>query len=125
MPPAEGDVFTHQRAFTQEEVLEFGAITGDEQAIHTEPDDAGRLVVQGLLSGSLMTKIGAELNYIAQTMEYSFQRPVYTGDRITCQWTVETLTERDDRFELDNTVLYHNDDDELVIDARTTGLIWK
>lgn len=125
MPPDEGDVFTHRRAFTKEDVLEFGEITGDDQAIHTEPDDAGRLVVQGLLTGSLMTKIGADLSYIAQAMEYSFQRPVYTGERITCEWTVESIGERDDRYELDNSVLYRNDDDELVVDARTTGLIWK
>lgn len=125
MPPDEGDVFTHRRAFTKEDVLEFGEITGDDQAIHTEPDDVGRLVVQGLLTGSLMTKIGADLSYIAQTMEYSFERPVYTGERITCEWTVESIGERDDRYELDNSVLYRNDDDELVVDARTTGLIWK
>lgn len=125
MPPEEGAVFTHRREFTTEDVLEFGEITGDDQAIHTEPDDAGRLIVQGLLSGSLMTKIGADLSYTARTMEYDFRRPVYTGEEITCTWTVESVTARDDRFDLANSVEYRNPRDEVVIEASTTGLIWK
>ncbi len=123
--PAAGDVITHERTFTVDEVREFGRITGDQQAIHTEPDDDGRLVVQGLLTGSLMTKIGGDLSYIARTMEYEFLQPVYTGESITCEWTVESATERDDRYVLDNAVVYRNEDDEIVADARTAGLIWK
>lgn len=123
--PPEGDVITHERTFTVEEVREFGQITGDQQPIHTELDDDGRLVVQGLLSGSLMTNIGGDLNYMARTMEYEFRKPVYTGEAITCEWTVESITEREDRYRLENDVVYRNENDETVIDARTTGVIWK
>lgn len=123
--PAAGDVFTHSRTFTTEDVREFGTITGDQQSIHTEPDEAGRLVVQGLLTGSLMTKIGGDLSYIARTMEYEFLQPVYTGESITCEWTVETRTEQDDRYRLENDVVFRNEDGEVVVEASTTGLIWK
>lgn len=123
--PAEGDVITHERTFTAEDVAEFGQITGDQQSIHTEPDEEGRLVVQGLLTGSLMTKIGGDLSYIARTMEYEFRKPVHTGEPITCEWTVEALTERGDRHLLDNDVVYRNESGDVVIDASTTGLIWK
>lgn len=123
--PTAGDVITHERTFSVEAVREFGKITGDQQAIHTELDDDGRLVVQGLLTGSLMTKIGGDLNYIARTMEYEFLQPVYTGESITCEWTVESRTDRDDRYLLDNVVVYRNEVGDTVADARTAGLIWK
>lgn len=123
--PHEGDVFTHGRTFTADEVRAFGELTGDQQSIHTEPDDGGRLVLQGLLTGSLMTKIGGDLNYIARTMEYEFRRPVYTGETVTCEWTVESVDERADRYLLENSAVYHNEADELVIEAKTTGLIWR
>lgn len=123
--PHEGDVFTHRRTFTNQEVRAFGELTGDLQPIHTEPDDDGRLVLQGLLTGSLMTKIGGDLNYIARTMEYEFRRPVYTDETVTCEWTVESVDEQADRYLLENSAVYHNDAGERVIDARTTGLIWK
>jgi len=123
--PDEGDVITTGRTFTVDDVRRMGEITGDQQQIHTEPDDEGRLVVQGLLSGSLMTKIGGDLSYVARAMEFEFQRPVYTGERIRCEWTVESKTEQDDRFLLENDVVYRDESDEVVIDARTTGLIWR
>jgi acyl dehydratase len=123
--PQVGDVLTHERTFTNAEVREFGEITGDQQSIHTDPDEEGRLVVQGLLTGSLMTKIGGDLRYTARTMEYDFRRPVYTGQPITCEWTVQSRTERDDRYRLENDVVYRNGDDEVVVDASTSGLVWK
>lgn len=46
-PPASGDRFTHERTFTPADVRSFAEISGDRQPIHTEPDEDGRLVVQG------------------------------------------------------------------------------
>lgn len=123
--PEAGDVITHERTFTAEDVTEFGEITGDQQSIHTDPDEEGRLIVQGLLTGSLMTKIGGDLSYIARTMEYEFLKPVYTGVAITCEWTVESKTEREDRYLLDNRVIYRDGDGTVVLEAYTSGLIWK
>ena len=123
--PEAGDVITHERAFTPDEVREFGSMTGDTQAIHTDPDDDGRLIVQGLLSGSIVTKIGGDLGYIARTIEYEFLKPVYTGESITCELTVSRVMDRDDRYNLENDVVFRNEDEEVVIEAHSTGLIWK
>lgn len=123
--PEEGDVITHERAFTPEEVREFGSMTGDTQAIHTDPDDDGRLIVQGLLSGSIMTSIGSELEYTARTIAYEFFKPVYTGESITCELTVTAVTEQDDRYQLENDVVFRNETDDVVIEAHSSGLIWK
>lgn len=123
--PAEGDVLTHERTFTAEDIRAFGELTGDQQAIHTNPDEEGRLVVQGLLTGSLMTKIGGDLSYIARTMTFEFRQPVYSTDTIKCEWRVDSKDEQQDRYLLKNTVIFRNDSNEVVCEASTTGLIWK
>lgn len=123
--PEEDDVLTYERTFTVEEVREFGELTGDDQPIHTELDEDGRLVLQGLLSGSLMTKIGGDLNYVARTIEFEFLKPVRTGETLTCEWRVESRTDREDRYLLENDVVYRDESGEVIIDAGTTGLIWK
>lgn len=124
-PPEEGDVHTYERSFTKEDVRQFGEVSGDEQAIHTEPDDEGRLTVQGLLTATLPTKIGGDLSYIAQTMELNFFTPVYTGNTITCEWTNETVEEREDRYDVTSSVVCYNEDEENVMEAHIDGLIWK
>lgn len=123
--PAEGDVLTYERTFTSQDVRAFGELTGDQQSIHTDPDEEGRLVVQGLLTGSLMTKIGGDLSYIARTMTFDFRQPVYSTDTITCEWRVDSKEEQQDRYRLENTVIFQNDSNEVVCEASTTGLIWK
>lgn len=123
--PSEGDVITHERVFTPDDVREFGSMTGDTQTIHTAPDEDGRLVVQGLLSGSLVTKIGGDLEYIARTIEFEFLKPVYTGESISCELTVTTVSEREDRYHVETDVVFRNETDDVVIDAHSRGVIWK
>lgn len=123
--PSEGDVLTAERTFTVEDVREFGRITGDQQSIHTDPDEEGRLVLQGLLTGSLMTSIGGDLNYIARTMDFEFRKPVRTGETISCECTIVSTTERDDRYLLEIDVEFSNDSGDIVLEAETTGLVSK
>jgi acyl dehydratase len=125
VPPEEGDVHTYERTFTKEDVRQFGEVSGDEQAIHTEPDDEGRLTGQGLLTATLPTKIGGDLSYIAQTMEFNFLKPVHTGNTITCEWSNETVEEREDRYDVTSSVVCYNEDEENVMEAHIDGLIWK
>ncbi|MCD2203767.1 MaoC/PaaZ C-terminal domain-containing protein [Halobacterium sp. KA-6] len=124
-PPEEDEVYTFERTFTKEDVRQFGEVSGDQQAIHTDPDDEGRLVVQGLLTATLPTKIGGDLSYIARTMEFEFRKPVYTGNTITCEWTNESVEERADRYTVTSLVVCTNDDGETVMEASIDGLIWK
>jgi acyl dehydratase len=85
----EGDTYTHERTFTEEDVRAFAAVTGDDQPRHTDPDDEGRLLVQGLLTGSLLTKIGGDHEVLSRRIDLHFSEPVYTGERLTCRWTTE------------------------------------
>lgn len=124
-PPEPGEVYTHDRTFSTDDVRRFGSVSGDQQAIHTEPDDDGRLVVQGLLTATLPTKIGGDLGVIARTMDFTFHQPVHTGDTITCEWTTDTVTDRPDRYEITSSVACTNQDGDTVMDATIEGIIRK
>ena len=82
---AAGTVVTHKRAFTPEDVRTFTTISGDAGDHHVETDDQGRLLVQGLLTATLPTKVGGDLNVLASRMEFDFRRPVYTGQQVVCE----------------------------------------
>ena len=122
--PADGDVHVFERTFTHEDVERFGEVSGDRQAIHTEPDEEGRLVVQGLLTATLPTKIGGDLGVLARSMEFEFLEPVYTGETIICEVTTESVDEREDRYDIACAVVCHRAG-EPVLKGRFEGLVWK
>ena len=123
--PTEGDSYTYERTFTLEDVRRFGELSGDRQPIHTEPDGEGRLVVQGLLTATIPTKIGGDLEIIARDMEFEFHRPVYTGQRITCELTVESIEEREGRYETTAATVCRRANEETVLRGRIEGVIRK
>lgn len=124
-PPVEGATHVHERTFTREDVRRFGELSGDEQPIHTEPDAEGRLVVQGLLTATIPTKIGGDLEFLARRMEYDFRRPVYTGETIACEWTTESVVEREDRYEAAGTAVCRNEESVVVLSGSFEGIVRK
>ena len=123
--PEPGDVHAFERTFTEADVRQFADVSGDAQPRHLEPDGEGRLMVQGLLTATLPTKIGGDLEVLARTMTFDFQRPVYTGETITCEMTLEEVQEREDRYELEASVVCENEDGEMVLTGDVSGLVWK
>ena len=146
--PEEGTVHSFERTFTHEDVEQFGEVSGDRQAIHTEPDEEGRVAVSSPCTTSLPSKIGGDLGVLARTMEFEFLTPVYTGESITCEVTTEEVREREDRYDIASSVVCRREgdtttgsratreddtaargetdrEDEVVMRARFEGLIWK
>ena len=78
-----------ERTFTKEDVATFTAVSWDEGVHHLTPDEQGRLVVQGLLTATLPTKVGGDNNVLARTMSFEFLRPVFTEDTIVCEVKIE------------------------------------
>lgn len=58
-------------------------------------------------------------------MQFDFLQPVHTGNTIRCEWTNETVEEREDRYNETSSVVCSNQDDEKVMEAHIEGLIWK
>ena len=80
-----------RRAFSESEIRQFAELSGDKGVHHLEPDAQGRLMAHGLLTASLPTKLGGDLNYIARTMRFDFLRPVYAGEELCCTGIVDTV----------------------------------
>ena len=84
-----GDIISFERTFTKKDVEWFTEVSGDEGIHHLTPDEQGRLVVQGLLTATLPTKVGGDHNVLARTMTFEFLRPVFTDDTIFCEVKIE------------------------------------
>ena len=80
-----GDVVSWQRTITEADIRLFAQVSGDEGEHHLVPDEQGRLMAHGLLTATLPTKIGGDLNFIAREITFQFQRPVFAGDTIHCE----------------------------------------
>ena len=93
-----GDRFSFSRAFSLGEVAAFGELTRDYNPVHYD-DAFARLkgfegpICHGLLAGSMICEIGGQLGWLATGMAFSFRRPVYPGDAITCELTVDSVDE--------------------------------
>ncbi len=72
-----GDIIAWQRTFTEADVRRFRHVSGDAGVHHVRPDQQGRVLVHGLLTATLPTKIGGDLNFIAREMTFQFHRPVW------------------------------------------------
>ena len=118
-----GDITAWERTFTVEEVRQFGQLTGDQGVHHVEHDEQGRLMVQGLLTATLPTKIGGDMNYIAREMSFEFLRPVFTGDTIRCEVTITHLEKVDGRTNMSAEGVCRNQSGKEVLKFRTHGII--
>lgn len=124
-PPEEGDVITYARTFTPEEVRTFAELSNDRGTHHLEPDEDGRLLVHGLLTATLPTKVGGDVDFLATSMEFDFRRPVYTGEEVTCRVTIDAVDELEDRYAGTASVECTNEDGTVVMTGGFEGVIFK
>ncbi|HSR47584.1 MAG TPA: hypothetical protein VLL77_06295 [Anaerolineales bacterium] len=120
-----GDIVSWKRTFTEDDVRAFSRITGDEGSHHVHPDLQGRLMVQGLLTASLPTKIGGDLDYLAQAMHFQFHHPVFTGETIECQVRIEAVETDARGSRLSCTFVCTNQDGTVVLTGDSQGRLRK
>jgi 3-hydroxybutyryl-CoA dehydratase len=119
-----GDIIRFERMFTKEDVEMFTKVSWDEGNHHIHPDEQGRLVIQGLLTATLPTKIGGENNVLARTMNFEFLRPVFTGDTIQCKVQIEELEPKENnRTSIMATFLCTNQNEKQVLRGSFAGVI--
>jgi 3-hydroxybutyryl-CoA dehydratase len=92
-----GDTLSWTRTFTEDDIRDFAQLSGDAGTHHLERDEQGRLMAHGLLTATLPTKIGGDMNFIAREMTFQFHRPVFAGDTVVCEVTLVEL-EPDEQF---------------------------
>lgn len=118
-----GEVIIFERTFNVEDVELFTKISGDVGIHHLDPDEQGRLVVQGLLTATLPTKVGGDHNVLARTMNFEFMRPVYTGDTIVCEVTIEQFEQYDNRTQITASFICTNQNEKEVLRGNFAGVI--
>lgn len=119
-----GDIIQFERTFTKEDVEIFTGVSMDEGEHHTKPDELGRLVVQGLLTATLPTKVGGDYSVLARKMNFEFLRPVFTGDTIHCEVTIETLEPKpNNRVAIMAVFLCTNQQGKQVLTGNFAGVI--
>ncbi len=118
-----GQKFTWQRTFTSRDVELFAELSEDKGAHHLQPDKDGRVMVHGLLTATIPTKIGGDLNYIARDMAFEFVRPVFVGDTIVAEITIKKV-EREERLlrgEIEGVCL--NQQGKVVMVFKSSGVV--
>jgi acyl dehydratase len=88
-----------------------------------EADLQGRVMAQGLLTATLPTKLGGDMNYIARHVVFDFARPVFAGDTVTCVGTVEKVEPAEGRLNVFLSFVCHNQDGKEVLRGRTEGIV--
>jgi acyl dehydratase len=120
-----GDTLTWERVFTRADVEAFTAVVRDAGRHHVEPDAQGRLVVHGLFTASLATRIGGALDYLAREMRFTFKKPVWSGERVKCVVTITGLEVSRAGTRLSADIECFNEAGEVVLEGATAGTIPK
>lgn len=118
-----GDVISWTRTFSERDVKAYSQLSGDAGTHHVLPDHEGRLMVQGLLTATLPSKVGGDINFIARQMIFEFHRPVYTGDTIRCEVTIVELTPGQRSQHLSCTWTCTNQTGEVVMTGSSQGIV--
>lgn len=124
-PPKAGDRHSHTRAITEEDVRRFAELSGDRGRHHLERDARGRVMAHGLLTATLPTKLGGDLDFMARTMDFTFEKAVYSGDTLTCEGLVDSAIEKPTRWRVRFLFEVKNQDGEVVLKGRCDGQILK
>jgi len=91
-----GDQFSITRTFTEKDAIDFAKTSRDYNPVHFDERFAnvknfkGR-ICHGLLIGSLITEIGGQLGWLATEINFKFKKPVYFGDTIKCELTINDI----------------------------------
>lgn len=120
-----GDILTWNRTFSDEDIRLFARLSGDEGEHHLVPDEKGRLMAHGLLTATIPTKIGGDMNFIAREMLFQFHRPVFAGDTIHCEVTVDQLEQDEQFMRVATSFMCRNQLGKEVMNGHALGVIRK
>jgi 3-hydroxybutyryl-CoA dehydratase len=118
-----GDKISWQRTFTEEDIRLFTQLSGDAGVHHLQPNEHGRLMAHGLLTATLPTKVGGDISLIARDMTFTFHRPVFAGDTVTCEVTLIEVEPAEKYFNVNATWVCRNQDGKEVMTGGGRGIV--
>ena len=117
-----GDKARFSKTISESDIYQFAGITGDFNPVHVDEVYAadtrfGKRIAHGMLTSSFIcTVLGTQLPGLGtiHTKQYlEFKAPVFIGDTVTAELTVESLF-KDDRFARLNCSITNQDGLEVV-----------
>ena len=118
-----GDSISWTRTFTEDDIRLFAKVSGDEGEHHLVPDEQGRLMAHGLLTATLPTKIGGDMNFIAREITLQFHRPVFAGDTIRCEVTLAEIEQGEQVARVVSDCVCFNQHGKEVMTGRASGVV--
>src|SRR5436853_141529 len=116
-----GQRFEWRRTFTEDEILRFAELSQDKGIHHIQKDPEGRLMAHGLLTATLPTKAGGDLNFIARMMQFEFKLAAYAGDALTCVGVVDSVITQSQRYKVKFSFTVTNQRGETVLTGTSSG----
>ena len=123
MEVQEGQTVSWERTFSEEDVRDFARLSGDRGVHHLTRGAGGRIMVHGLLTATLPTKLGGDMNYIARKMTFEFLRPVYVGDTVRVEGVVTRVSPREGHLRVEVRFECRNQENETVLTGTSHGVI--
>ena len=80
-------------------------------------------MVHGLLTATVPTKIGGDLDYIAREMTFEFVRPVFVGDTVRVEAVVTEVRREAGQLGVAVEFECHNQEGKKVLAGSTHGVI--
>lgn len=118
-----GDKASYERTFSARDVELFAELSGDRGQHHIQPDSQGRIMLHGLLTATVPTKLGGDLNYIAREITYDFLRPAFAGDTIRCDSVVISVEQGQGHLKTEMEFVCYNQNGKEVLRGKTRGII--
>lgn len=118
-----GQKAVYERTFTTKDIESFAELSGDKGAHHIHPDAQGRIMVQGLLTASVPTKLGGDIDYIAREITLEFIRPVFAGDTVKAEALITRADPGDGHMNIGIDIVCHNQHGKEVLRGKTSGVI--
>ncbi|HVB12223.1 MAG TPA: hypothetical protein VNE86_03755 [Nitrososphaerales archaeon] len=118
-----GQKATYERTFTTKDIETFAELSGDKGTHHIHPDAQGRIMVQGLLTASVPTKLGGDLNYIGRDFILEFARPVFAGDTIKAEAVITKADPGEGHLKVGIEFVCYNQHGKEVLRGKTSGII--
>jgi acyl dehydratase len=119
-----GDTFEHHFSFSQQDVVLFAKVTGDNNPVHLDDEYASktlfkRPIIHGMLGGSVFSKVfgtmfpGEGTIYLNQNLQ--FLRPMLVSTNYTAQFEVLDIDREKHRATVSTVVI--NEEGKKVIDG--------
>ena len=119
------DTFSVSRTFTEQDVIRFADISRDYNPVHFDErfakvKDFEGHICHGLLIASLVTEIGGQIGWLASGMTFKFNKPVYFGDTIKCDFKIVDI---DERGRAKAEAVFTNEYEIIVLEGIVTGIV--